>query len=133
MHDLLTREQIAAWLDKITLKGEWGKRRDGISMGDVARLTGIPLHSIRWYRDPRARMSAARQHAISRLIAEYENGRIDFKARGYFERKEVVKVENPRPRVQYRVSFGPKGVGLKPVDRPKIGGRMPRFKDLLGG
>lgn len=132
MHQLLNPQEIAKWLDKITVKGGRGKQREGVSMTQVAKATGIPITSIRWFRNPQtAKMSAERQHALSRFIAEYENGIITFKGVGI--QKRMVRVANPRPRVEYKFTIGPKGVSLRPADRPRIGGKMPKFKDLMGG
>lgn len=138
MHQNLTIAEIGRWLRSIVKKGGMrGSSRPGVTMNAVARYTGIPRNTLKWlaFKPETACCSPVRIAQLSRLIAEVENGLIDFaKPVGWGTAKVAIVPANPRPVMRYAVQFGPRGPSLKAVPRPPAPrGRLPTMKELMGG
>lgn len=137
MHQNLTIAEIGRWLRSIVKKGGMqGSARAGVTMDAVARYTGIPRNTLKWlaFKPETAKCSPARTAQLSRLIAEVENGLLDFGKSGFGTAKPVIIPEKPRPVMRYAVQFGPRGPSLKAVPRPPAPrGRLPTMKELMGG
>lgn len=132
MYQILTQPEIRRWLRSIVLGADQrGKIRPGATLDSLVRYMGIPRNTLKWlvYKDT-AWIGTARQRAFSKLIAEYENGTLDWTVQG--RKKVAVTPEKPKVRLKYAVSLGARGPSLKAVDRPRLPGKMPTMRDLLG-
>lgn len=137
MYQLLETAAIREWLRSI--KGgrdKAGKIRNGATLDSVQKMTGIPRNTLKWltYKDT-AMLGIERRRMLSKIIAQYENGTLDWKiseqGRGYRSKVAIVP-DKPKVRARYSFTFGAKGPGLKAVDRPRLPGGMPTMKSLLG-
>lgn len=132
MYQLLETAEIRTWLASLLRPSKL--KRNGATLDMVSKYLEIPLNTLKWLaRKDTARIGIERRRLLSKLIAEYENGTIDFrKSESNRAKKEVVRPQRPRVRQRYAVTLGPRGPSLKAQDRPKLPGKMPTMLDLLG-
>lgn len=129
MYQELSTAEIRKWLASLLRPSKL--MRNGATLDMVSQHLQIPLNTLKWLaRKDTARIGIERRRLLSTLIAEYENGTIDFRVSG--GKKEVVRPERARVIQRYAVTLGPRGPSLKPKDRPRLPGKMPTMGDLLG-
>lgn len=132
MYQLLETAAIRKWLRSIKGgRNKAGKIRNGATLDSVQKMTGIPRNTLKWltYKDT-AMLGIERRRMLSKIIAQYENGTLDWEVRG--KKKVAIVPEKPKVRARYSFTFGATGPGLKAVDRPRLPGGMPTMKSLLG-
>lgn len=132
-YQLQTKAQIVVWLKSLVQR----KRgpRHGPTLYTIAQHTGISRKTLeRLIYSESANIGEPRRRQLSRLMAEIENGLVDFKmvGKGCHLRKVMVRPEKPKVRVRYAVTMGPRGPQLRPIDRPKAPVAMPTMRKLLG-
>ncbi len=71
------------------------------------------------------------QQTMSRFVAEWEAGRIAFTPYKTATKRELVRLERPRPRTTMTVRFGAGTPTLSFVPRPVTDGFMPSFSELI--
>jgi hypothetical protein len=139
MFQILSLPYIRRWLRSLDKRGaKWGGKmmREGPTINSIATYTGISRNTLTWVsRKDTANLGPDLVRKLSKVIAEIENGVLDFKIQG--NRKVAVRYDKPedRPRVRqkYQVSIGGKGPSITATDRPRLPGKMPTLKDLMGG
>ncbi len=130
-YELLSVDQIAAWLRSFRVSGQSGKKRDGITLSALANHTGVSMGSLNWIAYGGAEMGIERQRMFSRLHAQIENGQLE----AYYDpisfKKKLRPVEKPKPVVRYAADFTGAAPKLKTVERVKPLDAMPAFGSLL--
>lgn len=136
MFQILSKRYIRDFLKSLVLRGTKIKPRNGATMNDIAKYTGIPRASLLWIAGmENARFSKERQRLLSKVIGMIENGILDFEISGRpWHRKKIAVIrEHPKPIARYKVKLDGSTPKLKPVERPPAFKPMPSFKDVFSG
>lgn len=134
-YQILPKHEIRKWLASLVAKGTTGRLREGPTLQAIGNYLGISRNNMIWFgRKDNANMSMHLQMRFSKLIAQVENGQLEFviQKEGKVRKKVAVLRDKPRPRVRYQPVFTPAGPRLKTVDRPPPYRPMVTFKGLLG-
>lgn len=128
----LSKAEIRKWLNGcIGNSGAAGKISTRPTLWSLAQHMGIPKNTLEWLaRKDTARLSVHAQMHFSKVIAQIENGQLEFEIQG--NKKVAVFRDRPRPVTRYQPVFGAQGPRLQLVDRPAPYRGMPAFRGLLG-
>ncbi len=129
---VLSKPEIRKWLNGIIgSASENGKPTTRPTIWSLAKHMGIKSNTLEWLaRKDTARLSVHAQMHFSKVIAQIENGLLEFERQG--QKKVAVLRDKPRPLLRYKPVFGRQGPTLRMVDRPAPYRPMPTFKGLLG-
>lgn len=124
---ILSQSYIRAWLASLVQRGGGWKMREGPTLGAIAKYCDIPKNDLIWYANKEtSRMGLDRQRHLSKVIAQIENGQLDFEIQK--NRKVAVLRESGKPRLRYTVDFSHQQPRLKMADRPPPFVPLPAFK-----
>ena len=129
---MLSKDFIFAWVGSLVVKGTRGKAREGPTLTSVARYMGLPLVTLKtmaYWPEKVGYISLERQRLFSRVIAEIENGQVEFVRQGRGA-TIIRKAERPRPIARYQVVLSKDGVRLQAKPRPAPFVPMPAFKNV---
>lgn len=135
-YQILPKVEIQRWLRALIHEGEERKgSREGATLKSIAAYTGIPNNTLIWLaRKESSDLNRDRQRLLSKVIAQIENGLLDFERKGAgkaHNRKVAIIRDNPKVLQRYGVSFARGVARLTYIDRPRLFAPMPKFRDLL--
>ncbi len=126
---VLSKPEIRKWLNGI-IGSKDDKKSSRPTIWSLAKHMGIPKNTLEWLaRKDTARLSIHAQMHFSKVIAQIENGLLEFERQG--QKKVAVLRDKPRPILRYKPVFGARGPSIQMVDRPAPYRPMPTFKGML--